>query len=217
LKNTSLARLVKIMDIKNGFRKTVFNTTQVKDPNNPNSLIWKPIDYETVVLPNEGITKTFTVTQDLFELEGRKNLVNNKSYYYAVVAFAINNYQNPGTPSTSFVRNNQTPLLFSSTIKVYSAIPHNSSASGFKLNTQFNEFLEVKRNSGRGHGSYFLELADSQENKIIEAPYALDVLKYKPGKSPVAVYVNNPYKVIGADFKLTISDTTNIKSNKVNL
>ena len=219
LKNTSLARLVKVMDIKNNFAKSVSNTVQVKDPNNPSAVIWKPVDYETVVLPNEGITKTLTITQDLFELEGRKNLVNNKSYYFAVVAFAINNYQLPNTLPTAFVRNNNSPLIFSSAIKVYSAIPHNSSASGVKINSQYNQSLDIQRNKGKGNGSYFLELVDGQESEIIKESngYALDKLKYKAGFAPINVFVNNPYKVVDAEFKLSITDSSRVKTNKVNL
>lgn len=219
LKNTSLARLVKVMDIKNNFSKTVFNTVPVRDPNNPSATILKPIDYETVVLPNEGISKTITITQDLFEFEGRKNLVNNKSYYYAVVAFAINNYQLPNTPPTNFVRNNNSPLIFSSSIKTFSAVPHNSSASGVKTNSQYYQSLEVQRNKGRGHGSYFLELVDGQENEILKESnnYSLEKLKYKAGNAPVSVFVSNPYKVIDANFKLTITDSSSVRGSKVNL
>jgi hypothetical protein len=213
LYDNSKSRLLKALDIKNDIKGDVYNFKRLINCDNEKDTTL--VQYLKANLTNQGISHTFKVNEDLFEQEGRKNLVNNKTYYYAVVAFAYNNYQLPGTLPRDYRKNNITPLLFSSSIKIFSASPHNIDASGVKTNSEFFQGLDITRISGVGNGSYFLELADGVENKILETN-SVDELKYKAGNTPFSAFVNNPYKVVGADFKLTIRDSSSTLGNKVN-
>jgi hypothetical protein len=185
-----------IMDRKNNIEKGVNYKTE-----DFNGQTITMVERE-LKLPNKGIENDFTVTRDLFQFEGQSFLINNKTYYYAVVAFAYNNYQNPNSP----FEKQQNQLYFSNAIKVFKGSPHNIEFWGLKPKTTYNQGIPVTRVKGQGHGKYFLDLADGEETKIL-ANTSQEELTYKGGKSPIFVKVNDPFKVQNAKFTLTIIDS----------
>lgn len=198
LKDPNKAKLVVLMDVRNNVTKGVSFSEEII-----NGTLVTNIK-QSLILPNTGLTRDFKVDRDLFQFEKVGDLVNNKTYYYATVAFAFNNYRDP-RPNTNDYQKNQ--LKFSNSVKIFKGTPHNNDFWGVKAKTEYFQPIDVKRISGQGHGRYFLDLVAGEETKIL-AQNKLDELIYQGGKSPISVMVNDPFKVRNAKFKLTMLDTS---------
>ncbi len=207
LTDNSKARLLKLMDIKN----SIINAANyVVADYNGQSITKVEFSYD---LPNAGLEREFTMDRDLFQFEGQSFLINNKTYYYAVVAFAYNNFIDTG--NLSIKQNKQ--LIFSKEIKVFKGTPHNTDLWGVKTKAEYYQGIPVIRKSGQGHGKYFLDLVAGEEAKIL-ANSSLGELTYKGGNSPIHVKVVDPFKVQNAKFTLTIIDSAATSHpNKFNL
>lgn len=200
LKDPEKAKLYTIMDRKNNISKAVNFTVETINGQQV-SRITQDLD-----LPNTGITREFTITTDLFQQEGKATLVNNKTYYYATIAFAFNNFKHPIDPQV--YQKNQ--IYYSNEIKIFKGTPHYNNFWGLKPNAKYNQGIDVKRIQGQGHGQYFLNILKEDMDKYFDPnpPVTkLDVLTYSGGQSPILVKVTDPYKLKNADFKLTIKDT----------
>jgi hypothetical protein len=207
LKDNSKAKLLTIMDKKNSinrgvnYRKEVVNGQSVT------------VITQDLALPNKGIEREIVVDRDLFQFEGQTFLANNKTYYYATVAFAYNNYRNPTIPTE--VQQNQ--LIFSNAIKIFKGTPHNNDFWGVKTKADYYQGIPVTRKSGQGHGKYFLDLEKGEEEKILTNGSQLD-LKYAGGKSPILVKVIDPFKLKNAKFNLSFSEVVAVQDpNKYDL
>ena len=194
LSDKSKAKLVMSMDIKNNIEKAVNYKRQII-----NGQTITVVD-NSLELNNKGITRELTIKEDLFQSESQKYLVNNKTYYFATVAFAVNNFKTQ-TDSQS------KQIALSSKIKVFSGTPHNSDFWGIKTKAKYNQTLPVTRILGQGHGSYFLEIDPAHEAEII-ANNKKNELKYLAGASPVLVKVTDPYKLKNVDFELRLIDSS---------
>lgn len=197
LKDNSKAKLVMYMDKKNAIERAVnFIVDEV------NGQTVTVVDQD-IKLPNKGIEREFVIDRDLFQFEGQSFLINNKTYYYATVAFAYNNFKNP-TLATNFQRNQ---LIFSNSIKIFKATPHDNNFWGLKTKADYFSGIPVTRVSGQGNGKYFLDLEPGEEDKIVQQG-SVSELKYQGGKSPISVKVVDPFKLKNADFTLTVSDSS---------
>jgi len=203
LKNPDKARLVYQSDIKNG--------------------VTKVFDYhEDVVLEqvvpvlqangnDEGIVKSFKITDDLFAT-GATKLVNYKTYYYTVVAYAYNNFKQYDPLDTLGVNNCQRQqYLPGRRTTVYSAIPHNvaSESNGTIVNSEFGQGVEVNRIEGRGNGGRNIELTEETEAAIVANSFK-DILTYKPLFDPLGIKIIDPLKVQDVKFELKIQDDANM-------
>lgn len=198
LLNPANASLIKAMDLNNNVIQPKIYLEQ--------SGVYIAID--SLPFTNSGITKQFTVTEDRFQSQGQKFLINNKPYYFAAIAVAYNNYlDTTANPD----RRQKKQYKVSSRIPIYSATPHDENFYGIKPMTLMGQKIDVTRIRGKGHGNYFLEISQAEENKVIADPSSkLDVMTYLGGGAPINVLVNDPYKVRNADFKLTIKDSANL-------
>ena len=206
LKDNSKAKLLTIMDKKNAIERAVNYKKEVVNGQAVTVIT------QDLALPNKGIERELTVERDLFQFEGQTFLVNNKTYYYATVAFAYNNYRHPTIAGE--VQQNQ--LIFSNSIKVFKGTPHNNDFWGVKTKADYYQGIPVTRKVGQGHGKYFLELENGEEEKILTSGGEMD-LKYAGGKSPILVKVIDPFKLKNADYTLSIFDTailTNVNKFK---
>ena len=200
LKDPTKAKLVKIMDKKNLIERAInFKEEEV------NGKIVTIISQD-LKLPNTGIERDFKVDKDLFQFEGQSLLVNNKTYYYATVAFAYNNYKNPNL-ATDYQRNQ---LIFSNSIKVFKGVPHNNDIWGLKTKKNYYDGIPVTRVKGQGHGKYFLDLANLEDENDIVTSGSKEQITYLGGKSPINVKVVDPFKLRNAKFTLTISDSSKV-------
>lgn len=153
---------------------------------------------------NTGIERSFKLESDLFAT-GDDALVNNKPYYYGVVAYSFNNFEQfiDTDPLHQLAQLEQ--YLPSSKFDVYSAIPHDISSenSGTVLNSQFGQGVEVQRLEGRGNGGNFIDLTHESLESIVENGFT-DIVTYKPLSDPLGLKIIDPMTVQNVDFELRI-------------
>jgi hypothetical protein len=207
LKDPAKAKLITYMDRKNNVKRAVNFSNQVV-----NGQAITIVEHD-ITLPNKGIEREIVIEKDLFQFEGQSFLANNKTYYYATVAFGYNNYKHPVDVSDY----QRKQLIFSNAIKFFKGAPHNNDFWGIKTKAEYYQGIPVTRKQGQGHGKYFLDLADGEEQKILTNGSVSD-LTYQGGKSPILVKVIDPFKVQKANFKLTMIDESAIVNpTKLNL
>jgi hypothetical protein len=198
LKDNSKAKLIKIMDKRNNIKRAVNYKSDFVN-GQPITIISEDLE-----LPNKGLDYELKIDRDLFQFEGQSLLVNNKTYYFATVAFGFNNYQNPNI-ATDYQR---TQIIYSNAIKIFKGTPHNVNLWGVKLKTDYNQTIPITRIQGQGHGRYFLDLNKKSDEDDIVMNGSKDVIEYSAGRSPFMVKLSDPYKLKNAKFKLTVRDTS---------
>lgn len=168
---------------------------------------------------NEGVTRSFKVVDDQFA-EGDRALVNNKTYYFAAIAYAYNNFIPFTFPLGNPLPQLEPYLQGRKNFKVYSAIPHtiDSRNGGTKLNAEFGQSLEVSRLEGQGNGGVAIRLNEATEAAIIGSATGFeDIITYELGKDPLNVKVVDPLSLQNVDFELRLvsgyPDSTLIDEN----
>ena len=219
LDDVELARLVSQSDVVNYRIDTVTGEPNLEDP--IKNLI-NYVDDPTVNLPvptlkvtgsNAGVVKALRVQNDLFATGADRRLVNNKPYYFVAIAYGFNEYKvyNPVTNEGQFE-----PFVPSrksasgGSISSVAAIPHSrvNQNGGTKLNSQFGDQLLITRLEGTGNGGNFTRITAETEAKIVEAPYAVDTIRYQKGFGPVNISVVDPLNVVSASYTFLIADDT---------
>ena len=114
--NTDKARIVAQVDLKNGI-SDIYSWTAVSDPGTGEE-IWYP-ELATQG-PDDGIRHTFQLTTDLFA-SGDNRMINHKKYYYSVIAYAHNNWQQYDVGSATGQR--RPYIVGRRNIKTYTVIP----------------------------------------------------------------------------------------------
>lgn len=192
-------KLVKSMDLRNDVeRMDEFDPLTLQINN-------------TIELNNNGLEHTFVITDDQLQLQGQSKLVNSKTYYYASVAIAYNNYID-SSDSTN-IKFQLDEYKVSDEIKVFSAIPHCNVIYGISPKAQFGMKIDVTRINGIGHADNELELLPVSEDNVFNSSSELLDITYKGGKAPIDVTVTDPYKLRNADFTLTFYDTSATSSD----
>lgn len=162
---------------------------------------------------NNDIRHSFRVTEDAFASAERR-LVNHKTYYFSVVAYAHNDYfpYEAGNDLSQL----QPYLEGRRNIKVYTAIPHPSSPQnqGTIVKAEYGDQSQIRTISGFGNGGRVLELDESSINEVLATGEAEDPL-YKMNNGPVNVKVYDPIRLVSADFELELLDTAGLAFNKV--
>lgn len=196
LDDISKARLIRQVDLQNGVTE-LYNWTSQLNPYPGNSeLVWT---FERKVEgQDKGIEHSFIVTTDEFSLAD-KNLVNHKKYYFMVLAYAYNNWED-FDPKTGLGQQMQF-CEGRKNISVYTGVPRPIAYEN--LNSFYGDGPIVTRLQGAGSGSNFLELDDAMYEKILAGETDGKVL-YKRGQGPVAIKVINPLELKDGKFKLEI-------------
>jgi hypothetical protein len=218
------AREVAQYDIKNGVGQ-IINYIIGKVPCSnvaPAGSNWNA--YIGVDGADNGISHSLLITKDFFTGD---NLINHKTYYYMVIAYAYNpNEVPPVDPYSTPVGKNSPYLAGRNNIKIYAAIPHDISTEmgGTVAGSSVGDSPEITRIEGGGNGVHNpngLEIKTSDgvhpenQNQLtypspVDAsrPPYLQYPTYGKGHGPVAVSVYDPYKVNGGDFELWATDTS---------
>ena len=203
--DVSKARLVWQSDIKDGHGKLV---NQVFDDE-----IGFNIPQIMVHGQNEGVSHSFSISRDFFAT-GDDRLVNNKEYYYLVLAYAINDYL------TYQVGNGGQKYPYRAgrrNIKQYGAIPHDASieGNGTNINSIYGMSPKIKRISGNGNGGRFVNLSKESINEIMTSSnHTISQPTYSSFGAPIGVKVIDPLKVPKGDFRLEFLDS--ITPNELN-
>lgn len=222
LNDPTKAKLILQSDIKNGI-KDVANE-EIIEVNG----VKVPIQVVKVKGSDKGLVKTLKLTTDFFESEGNKNLVNNKEYFYGVLAYATNFYE--VTKFDTLIKTvkdtsgknavykevvktvdiQKFPYKPGQNLAKFSGVPHFVDVNGVTYRAQYNQGIPVSRILGQGNGTFELDLLDSTYSNFFPAGGALnfiDSLTYKGGASPVLVKVVDPKLIKDVDFEVQIKDS----------
>lgn len=159
---------------------------------------------------NQGIVRSFEVTDDAFA-EGASELINNKPYYFAAVAYAFNNFEPFDIPLPTIFQA-QPYLQGRRNFRIYSGIPHaiDSRNGGTQLNSEFGQPLKVERVEGQGNGGVAARLSQATLDAILSNPLNKeDILEYELGRDPLKARVIDPLFVQNADFELRFKSFVN--------
>ncbi len=206
LENLDLARVVAQCDIEN-YRSNGTAIGQLINMVYDESL-GLPIPKEMVSGTNEGIKHSFLITEDAFAL-GDKALVNHKTYYYMVLAYAYNEYA-PFSMTTEGLNGQQRPFLAGRRgIKVVPGIPHKSQphGGGTELRAQYGTQPEISRIEGQGNGGAFLEMKAECVEQILQNN-KISKIDYEINGGPIDVKVIDPLKVKPYNYTLKLMDSS---------
>ena len=153
---------------------------------------------------NKGIVHSFDIKSDAFSEDNQSTLVNDRPYYFMVIAYAYNNYfpYNPNGPDTNIRWGQKLPFLQGRrNIRVYTAYPHMVQAQtyGTVQNANYGSGVAITRLEGHGNGFNTIELDQNSLDHIV----AYDTMAhptYLPGQGPINVKVVDPLNVVNANF-----------------
>lgn len=150
----------------------------------------KDVPFIAVNGENQGVRLSLRLTRDAFA-EGSDQLVNFKQYYYTVVAYGYNNYQE----FDPVLKSGQTKAYLEgrNNVRIYTGIPHKwePTFNGLILNARHGDVPEITRLSGFGNGGNEISLKQESVNEILAngfAPY----ITYEKGAGPISIVVNDP-------------------------
>lgn len=155
---------------------------------------------------DNGISHSLNITKNYFASGNIDGLVNNKTYYYAIVAYASNNFM-PYNPITG--KGQDITFLNGKNMNRYSAIPHSANGQEMELNTQWGKGVEVMRIEGAGNGNNFTFISTAHPSNYASfvSRDVLDTIFYLPTGNPVGFHVTDPSRLVEADFELRVFDT----------
>lgn len=188
----SLSRLVAQCDLRNGITKVInFTRDDELEADIPQLM--------TLEYNNQGVQHSFRVVEDAFA-EGDRRLVNNKEYYFTVVAYAHNAYSEyPQAPDGT---EQKVPYLAGRLNNLeYLAIPHlpDPEQNGLVLNSQYGDGVDVRRVAGMGNSGRFIDIVEEDMERIV-TDYRLDEYTYVRGAAPIDLKVVDPKSVPSGDY-----------------
>jgi hypothetical protein len=200
--NTDVARIAFQCDKKNGI-KSLFNYDP--DPEiDPGFYIPKKM----VEGKDEGIQKSFQLTQDLFATGTSKTLVNYKTYYYVAIAYAYNNFRQFSASMADSTQKYQ--YLESRTngseepIQIIEAMPHPANDSLYiQTYAEYGTGIEIKRIEGKGNGGNFLSLTEASEMEaVLGADFHSKQPVYQGNAGPMILKVVNPDSLKAGQYEI---------------
>lgn len=173
-----------------------------------------PVD-KTLIANNDGVKLTYRLKEDAFAT-GDRELVNNREYYFYVIAYAQNQFAI--TDPLNLSRPSQkVPYLAGRKIgngqKAYLAIPSKVSNrnEGTETNSEYGDELPITRFSGAGTSGKFISIS-KDVRRSIALNNKIEEIDYEPGFGPFDVNVIDPLKVKAGDFILKFEQKKNVDS-----
>ncbi len=157
---------------------------------------------------NDGVQHSFRILNDAFA-QGDNRLVNHKTYYYLVLAYGTNNYDEYD-PNTRTGQDEQFKASRSSAggsaIRVYSAIPHMPQVEngGTLTGASYGDGVPITRLEGKGNGTLLLDMDPASEESALQNVTTTE-FTYRPGRGPVDIKVIDPLNVPNAEFELRLA------------
>ena len=156
---------------------------------------------------NDGIFHSMSVTTDAFA-QGDNRLVNHKTYYFMVLAYGYNNYEeyNSVLGTGQDVQFKASRKAAVGSLRSYSGVPHspNPESGGTVQLAAYGSGVEMTRHEGKGNGRTNLDITAASEQDILDNNIASTVT-YTAGHGPVEVRVVDPLRVPSADFELRVA------------
>ncbi len=200
LDNPEKSRPVFQVDIKNGV-STIYNWVETRDPNNDNLLFFPELKVDG---GDQGLRHTFPIVEDRFATGNDKRLINHKKYYYAVIAYAYNNY---GTfdPLVRPVAGQQLPYLPGRRgTQIFTVVPR--PIVDRVLNAEYGDGVSITRLEGTGNNGNFLDLEPASRDALFTANLTDTILTYREGRGPLTVTIFNPLEVKDGEYELRFVD-----------
>lgn len=198
------ARIIQQVDVKNGV-SDIYNWYPLPNPN-PNVVetVWFPSI--EVAAGDAGIKHSFNVQIDQFAETSDRRLINHKNYYYTVVAYGYNNYQQY-IPNEDLGqrkpyiegRKNVNTYTFTPRPVVYK-----------ELMSAYGQEAPVTRLQGVGTGFNALAFADADfMDRILDGSVATTdsgtvIINYAAGNGPINPAIIDPLNVKNASYRLEI-------------
>lgn len=200
----SKARLVAQADVVNGVGKLVNYTYDEEADISIPAVMVEPAGTDL----DQGLRRSFRITEDLFA-SGNRTLVNHKKYYYIAVSYAYNQYKEYDPTNPSLLDGQKRPYLRSRIsgtgggIESVVGIPHDPSpeADGRVFTTSYGFQPEITQIEGEGNGGDFVELTQSTVDAIL-ASGSVEHPTYAVGAGPINVKVIDPLNLKGGDYTL---------------
>lgn len=193
------ARLIYQVDVKNDVT-TLYNWNSFPNPSpkGGSEQIFEPV--LKVKGGNTGIRNVFKVTDDQFA-SGDRALINHKPYYFLVIAYGHNNWEefNP-----SNARGQREPYFAGRrNIRINTGIPRPIPYT--IMNAVPGQGVPITRLDGNGTGSNFVRLAEGEHERILSGQ-GDGSLKYSTGEGPINIRIFNPFDVKNKKFRLDLYD-----------
>ena len=156
---------------------------------------------------DEGIVHSFMIDKDAFATGASKALVNYKTYYFVVVAYAQNNFKrfDPG----NFGGTQDRVYIESRTdgrgqpISVIKVTPHPATDNIYVQNyADYGTGIQIKRLEGIGNGGIELELTEASELEALGPDNQSFFPVYKPLHGPVDLKVVNPDSIKAGTYEI---------------
>ncbi|HAD12212.1 MAG TPA: hypothetical protein DCF33_07210 [Saprospirales bacterium] len=197
--NPEKSRLVQQVDLKNGIRK-IYNWEKLREPNTQ-KIVYRPV--LAVEGADQGIRHSFSIKEDKFASGNDKGLINHRKYYYAVVAYAHNNYKILDPFTDPVLGQDKCFLSGIHNVQVKTVIPR--PVVDRSLRAAYGDGVIVARLEGQGAGGNFLELDAETEKRVLESGFD-STLTYKSGRGPIQVTIFNPLEVKDGTYELALVD-----------
>ncbi len=198
LDNIDQARLIRQVDVKNGVTD-IFNWFPLPNPDpSVNETVWVP--ERQVAGEDGGIRHSFNVTIDQFANTDRR-LVNHTNYYYTVLAYGYNNYQQY-IPNED-VGQRKPYLEGRRNVRTYTFTPRPIAYQ--ELQTAFGQEAAVTRIDGIGTGfnALDMDLTEEELQSILNQTHD-GVITYKSGNGPINPKVIDPLNIKNGKYRLEI-------------
>ena len=197
--NPDLARLVAQCDIKNGVNTLINYET---DP-----ALGVPVPQNMTIEANDdGVVKSFLITEDVFAT-GDRTLVNHKPYYFTALAYGFNEFKiyNPTDPN-SLDGQTRPYKAGRRNIQTYVGIPHieKSEEYGTIQQSDYGDGPELVRLEGVGNSGNALEFKVETADSVAQY-FKVNNPVYENGAGPVRVKVVDPLSVPAGDFRIVFS------------
>lgn len=207
LDDPSKAQVIRQVDIKNGV-STITNYVGVFDPTTRDVIFVPEVEPE-VNGSDRGLQNSFNVFEDRFASGDNTNLVNHTDYYFLVVAYAYNNFEDYRVNDQ--VGQRRPYLEGRGNIEVYTFTPRPQVYQ--ELQAAYGQEAEITRISGVGTGFNALDMVDGTYDEILSGDFNGEIT-YKAGNGPISVKVVDPLNIKDGNYRLEIiGDYIDSKAN----
>lgn len=206
LSDPAKAREIFTIDVKNGVT-SIYNWQSVPSPIEGQPLVYFPV--LQVEGSDSGIRHTLRVTEDRFSQTADARLVNHKEYYFYVLAYGYNNFDDfdadraAGTQDEPYLEGRLNVGDRDRGGAPYIGVPRPLIYTD--LNAVYGSGSVITRQDGIGVGGNFLDISEETEASILDGTFEGEIL-YRPGRGPVDVAIYNPLEAVSGDFELKFYD-----------
>ena len=192
IEDATKARLIAQCDIKNNVTSIVNRESILIDGTT------EPVITDRIMVSgnDDGLFHSLSLLNDAFAEGSDDRLVNYRTYYFTIVAYAYNDTSADGR---KFIRS-------SSNVVRYDATPHKTAFENFGtvLNSTYGSGPEITRVKGGGNSGNELSLRVEQESQLLQPPFTVGQPIYQGGSGPIDVRVVNPKSILPRAYEVEV-------------